>query len=134
MSPAPGADHPATPESPGLQAAAGDFAAAAVRFARALTGLFGLELRETGAQAMVLGLLAVGVILACVFSYLFLLLGATILLAGWFGGGWIYALLALFAVHAMLAIALALVLCRRARRPLFPGTREALRREVERIS
>jgi len=122
------------PEAPGLQAAAGAFTSSLVRFLQALTGLFGLELRETGAQALVLGLLGVAIIVAAVFAYLFLLLGATMLLVGWLGGGWLTALFGLCVFHLLLAAILALILRSRATKPLFPGTREALRREAQRLS
>ena len=59
MNPSPGAHQPEPLEPPGLQAAVGGFTAAGVRFLQALTGLFGLELRETGGQALLLGSLAV---------------------------------------------------------------------------
>ncbi len=122
------------PEAPGLHAAAGAFTSSLVRFLQALTGLFGLELRETGAQALVLGLLGVAIIVAAVFAYLFLLLGATMLLVGWLGGGWLTALFGLCVFHLLLAAILALILRSRATKPLFPGTREALRREAQRLS
>ncbi len=135
MNASPGADRSEeVPESPGLQAAAGAFSSALVRFLQALTGLFGLELRETGAQALVLGALAVAVIVAAVFAYLFLLLGVTMLVVGWLGGGWLAALFGLCLFHVILAVILVLVLRGRAVKPLFPGTREALRREVQRLS
>jgi len=122
------------PAAPGLQAAAGAFSSSLVRYLQALTGLLGLELRETGAQALVLGLLGVAIIVAAVFAYLFLLLGATMLLVGWLGGGWLTALFGLCLFHVLLAVILALVLRGRATKPLFPGTREALRREAQRLS
>jgi uncharacterized membrane protein YqjE len=135
MNASPGADRPEeVPETPGLQAAAGAFNSALVRFLQALTGLLGLELRETGAQALVLGLLGVAIIVAAVFAYLFLLLGATMLLVGWLGGGWLAALFGLCLFHLVLAVILLLVLRGRAVKPLFPGTREALRREMQRLS
>lgn len=134
MDPASGADRPAAPASSGLSAAAGGVTSAAARFLRALTGLFGLELRETGAHALVLVLLGVAIILACVFAYLFLLTALVVAVAGFFGGGWIVSLLALSALHVLLAAVLWFVVLKRARRPLFPGTCEALRREMERIS
>ena len=130
----PGADHPGPPEPPGLQAAAGGFATALVRFLQALTGLFGLELRESGCQALLLGLLAVGTIVAAVLAYLFLLLGLTIVIVHTLGGGWVAALFALSILHLLLAVIFLLVLRARARQPIFPGTREALRREVQRLS
>ena len=122
------------PEAPGLHAAAGAFTSSLVRFLQALTGLFGLERRETGAQALVLGLLGVAIIVAAVFAYLFLLLGTTMLLVGWLGGGWLTALFGLCVFHLFLAAVLALILRSRATKPLFPGTREALRREAQRLS
>jgi uncharacterized membrane protein YqjE len=122
------------PEAPGLHAAAGAFTSSLVRFLQAFTGLFGLELRETGAQALVLGLLGVAIIVAAVFAYLFLLLGTTMLLVGWLGGGWLTALFGLCVFHLLLAAVLALILRSRATKPLFPGTREALRREAQRLS
>lgn len=135
MNASPGADRSEeVPESPGLHAAAGAFSSVLVRYLQALTGLFGLELRETGAQALVLGALAVAVIVAAVFAYLFLLLGVTMLLVGWLGGGWLAALFGLCLFHVIVAVILVLVLRRRAVKPLFPGTREALRREVQRLS
>jgi uncharacterized membrane protein YqjE len=121
-------------ESPGLHAAAGAFNSSLVRFLQALTGLFGLELRETGAQALVLGLLGVAIIVAAVFAYLFLLLGVTMLVVGWLGGSWLAALFGLCVFHLLLAAILALILRSRATKPLFPGTREALRREAQRLS
>ena len=135
MNASPGADRSEeVPETPGLQAAAGAFSSALVRFLQALTGLFGLELRETGAQALVLGALAVAVIVAAVFAYLFLLLGVTMLIVGWLGGGWLAALFGLCLFHVIVAVILVLILRGRAVKPLFPGTREALRREVQRLS
>jgi uncharacterized membrane protein YqjE len=135
MNPSTGADRSEeVREAPGLQAAAGAFTSSLVRFLQALTGLFGLELRETGAQALVLGLLGVAIIVAAVFAYLFLLLGATMLLVGWLGGGWLAALFGLCVFHLLLAAVLALILRNRATKPLFPGTREALRREAQRLS
>jgi uncharacterized membrane protein YqjE len=130
----PGADQPGPPEPPGLYAAAGGFATALVRFLQALTGLFGLELRESGCQALLLGLLAVGTIVAAVLAYLFLLLGLTIVIVHALGGGWVAALFALCILHLLLAVILLLVLRGRARQPIFPGTREALRREMQRLS
>jgi uncharacterized membrane protein YqjE len=135
MSTSPGAEGPALPEPPGgLQSAAGGFSTALVRFLQALTGLFGLELRETGGQALLLGLLAVSVVVASVLAYLFLLLGLTIVAVHALGGTWVVALFVLCVLHFALAIVLLLVLRGRATRPLFPGTREALRREVQRLT
>jgi uncharacterized membrane protein YqjE len=134
MNASPGADQPDSPEPPGLQAAAGGFTAALVRFLQALTGLFGLELRETGGQALLLGSLGVALIVAAVLAYLFLLLGLTIVVVHALGGGWVIALFALCALHLLLAVILLLILRGRASKPLFPGTREALRREVQRLS
>ena len=135
MSTSPGADRSEQdPEGPGLHAAAGAFNSALVRYLQALTGLLGLELRETGTQALVLGALAVAVIVAAVFAYLFLLLGATMLIVGLLGGGWLTALFGLSAFHLVLAVVLIFILRGRAVKPLFPGTREALRREMQRLS
>ena len=126
MSPAPGADHPAAQEEPSLQDAAAGFFSAVSRFLRAFTGLLGLELRETGAHALILGLLAVALIVVCVFAYLFLLLGVTLLVVGWLGGGWVPALLALACCMLLVFFALRLV----ARRPI-PPERRAMRREMK---
>ena len=134
MNPSPGAESTGSPEPPGLQAAAGGFTTALVRYLQALTGLFGLELRETGGQALLLGLLGVALVVASVLAYLFLLLGLTIFVVGSLGGGWVSALFVLCALHAVMAIALFLILRGRATKPLFPGTREALRREVQKLS
>jgi len=134
MNTSPGADHPVASEPPGLQAAAGGFGAALVRFLQALTGLFGLELRETGGQALLLGLLAVALVVASVFAYLFLLIALAVLAVGALGGGWVTALFVLCGWHLLLAVGLLLVLRARARQPLFPGTREALLRVVQRLS
>ena len=134
MNPSPGAESTGSPEPPGLQAAAGGFTTAVVRFLQALTGLFGLELRETGGQALLIGSLGVALVVASVFAYLFLLLGLTIVIVSSLGGGWVTALFVLCALHAVLAAVLYIILRRRATKPLFPGTREALRREVQRLS
>jgi uncharacterized membrane protein YqjE len=134
MNPSPGAESTGSPEPPGLQAAAGGFTTALVRFLQALTGLFGLELRETGGQALLIGSLGVALVVASVFAYLFLLLGLTIVIVSSLGGGWVTALFILCALHAVLAVVLYIILRRRATKPLFPGTREALRREVQRLS
>jgi uncharacterized membrane protein YqjE len=134
MNPSPGAESTGSPEPPGLQAAAGGFTTAVVRFLQALTGLFGLELRETGGQALLIGSLGVALVVASVFAYLFLLLGLTIVIVSSLGGGWVTALFILCALHAVLAVVLYIILRRRATKPLFPGTREALRREVQRLS
>ena len=129
-----GADQPLPPEEPSLTDAARDFVSAAVRFLQALTGLFGLELRETGGHALVLAGLAVAVIVAGVFAYLFLLLAVVVAFTTWLGGGWLAVMLAMFALHLLLAVGLAVLLRNRASHPLFPGTREAMRREMERLS
>ena len=135
MNTSPGADRPEEqPQPPGLHAAAGAFSSSLVRYLQALTGLFGLELRETGIQALLLGSLAVAFIAAAVFGYLFLVLGMTMVLVGWLGGGWLAALFGLCLFHVLLAVVLVLILRGRAAKPLFPGTREALRREVQRLS
>lgn len=134
MNPSPGAESPGSPEPPGLPAAAGGFTTALVRFLQVLTGLFGLELRETGGQALLIGSLGVALVVASVFAYLFLLLGLTIVIVSSLGGGWVTALFILCALHAVLAVVLFIILRRRATKPLFPGTREALRREVQRLS
>jgi uncharacterized membrane protein YqjE len=135
MNVSPGAERtPEVPDSVGLQSAAGGFGSALVRYLHALMGLFGLELRETGLQALVLGALAVAAIVAAVMAYLFLLLGMTMLLVGWLGGGWIAAVFGLGVFHLLAALILVLILRGRAVKPLFPGTREALRREVQRLS
>lgn len=133
MSPAPGADRASLPEAPSLSSAAGGFTSSAGRFARALGGLFGLELRETGAQALILVSLAVAFIAACVFAYLFLLAAVVITVVHWLGGGWPSALLGMCVLHAVLAAILLAVMFRRGRQPLFPATREALRRELDKI-
>ncbi len=129
-----GADHPLPPEGPDLPEASRGFASAAVRFLQALTGLFGLELRETGGHALALAALAVGVIVAGVFAYLFLLLAIVVALTTWLGGGWLAVMLVLFIFHLLMAVGLVLALRSRANRPLFAGTREALRHEMERLS
>ena len=134
MNTSPGAESPGPPEPPGLQAAAGGFATALVRYLQALTGLFGLELRETGGQALLLGLLGVALVVASVLAYLFLLLGLTIVVVGSLGGGWVTALFVLCALHAAIAAGLFVILRGRATKPLFAGTREALRREVQKLS
>jgi uncharacterized membrane protein YqjE len=134
MTPGPGADPKVSAEERGLQDAAADFSSAVSRFVRAFTGLFGLELRETGFHALWLGLLSVALITACVFTYLFLLLGVTLLLAGWLGGGWVSTLLVLSLFHLLVAGGLLMVLRNMGQRPLFPGTREAIKREAERVS
>jgi hypothetical protein len=134
MNPPSGAESTGSPESAGLQAAAGGFGAALVRYVQALTGLFGLELRACGGHALLLGLLGVALVVASVLAYLFLLLGLTILAVSSFGGGWVTALLMLCALHAVMAALLFLALRGRASQPLFPDTREALRREVQKLS
>ncbi|MEI7866016.1 MAG: phage holin family protein [Chthoniobacterales bacterium] len=134
MTSVPGADRPAPPEESGVAAAASEFSASLVRFMRALTGLFGLELRESGAQALVLALLAVALIVCCFLAYLFLIVGAAVYLVGQTTGGWKTALVCLFLLHVLMAIVLGLVLRMRARLPLFSGTREAVRREMDRLS
>jgi hypothetical protein len=91
-------------------------------------------LRETGGHALALAGLAVAAIFAGVFAYLFLLLAIVVALSSWFGGGWLAVMLVLFVFHLVLAGALVLVLRGLAMRPLFPGTREAMRRELERLS
>jgi hypothetical protein len=124
----PGAGPAAAPEDPGLAEAAGDFAGSANRYLRALTGLLGLELRESGAQALLLVTLGVGFIIACTFAYLFFVTAVSVLLALCLGCGLPMVLGGLCAFHLFLALALLLVLRSRARQPMFPGTREALRR------
>ena len=134
MDSSPGAGRPASPEPPGLSAAAAECSSSAFRFSRALTGLFGLELRESGCHALVLTALAVGLPLALVFGYLFLLLAAGLAVVKAFGAGLVPTALALGLLHLLAAVVLLLLLRSRVSRPLFPGTREAVRREVERIS
>lgn len=134
MQSSPGADQPASPEPPGLSGAASDFSASAIRFFRALTGLFGLELRESGCHALVLAALGIGLLLALVFGYVFLLLAAGLAVVKAFGAGLIPTALGLGIFHVLIALVLVLVLRARVKRPLFPGTREAVRREAERLS
>jgi hypothetical protein len=134
MHPSSGADRPASSEPPGLSAAASEFSSSAIRFCRALAGLFGLEMRESGWHALVLVALALGLLLALVFSYVFLLTAAGLAVVKVFGAGLIPTALALGLMHVIVAVVLVLVLRARIKRPLFPGTREAMRREVERLS
>jgi hypothetical protein len=134
MQSSPGAEQPASPEPPGLSAAASDFTASAIRFSRALTGLLGLELRESGWHALVLTALGIGLLLALVFGYVFLLLAAGLAVVKAFGAGLIPTALGLGLFHVLIALVLVLVLRARIKRPLFPGTREAVRREAERLS
>ena len=134
MQSSPGADQPASPEPPGLSGAASDFSASAIRFSRALTGLLGLELRESGSHALVLTALGIALLLALVFGYIFLLLAAGLAIVKAFGAGLMPTLLGLGLFHVLVAVVLVLVLRVRVKRPLFPGTREAVRREAERLS
>lgn len=129
-----GADNPLPPDEAGLPDAVRSFVSAAVRFLRALTGLFGLELRETGGHALALAGLAVAVIVAGVFAYFFLLLAIVLALTNWLGGGWLAVMLILFVFHLLLAVGLVLAMRNYASRPIFPGTREAMRREMEKLS
>ncbi len=131
MHSAPGADPVMPPREDGLSAAGGDFVGALTRYLRALTGLLGLEMRESGAQGLILASLAVGFIVACFFAYFFLVLAVTVGLTLWLGGGWLYSLGGLCLFHLLLAGALLLALTRRAQMPLFPGTREAMLRVLE---
>lgn len=130
----PGAEQTPPVNGPGLQDAAGSLAAALSRYLRAFTGLLGLELRETGAHSLVLASLCVGFIVAVVFAYLFLVTGVTIAATWWLGGKVLAALFVLFGLHVVLAGGLLAVLVRLAKKPLFPGTREVLRREMDKIS
>lgn len=134
MHPSPGAEHPASPETPGLAAASSEFFSSAIRFSRALTGLFGLELRESGWHVLALSALSLGFLLALVFGYVFLLLAAGLAVVKVFGAGLVPTALVLGIVHVAAAIVLVLVLRSRIKQPLFPGMREAVRREVERLS
>lgn len=127
--------HPPGPSDPtDVARAAKGFVSSTVRFFRLLTGLAGLELRESGWQALTLVMLSVGFVVACTFAYLFLMVGVTILLTSWIGGGLAVTSLILFVLHVALAAALFWVLRQRAIEPIFPGTREALRREAEKWS
>jgi uncharacterized membrane protein YqjE len=110
------------------------FVSSTVRFFRLLTGLAGLELRESGWQALTLMMLGVGFVVACTFAYLFLMVGLTILLTSWIGGGLAVTSLILFVLHVALAVAIFWILRQRAVEPIFPATREALRREAEKWS
>lgn len=129
-----GAKHAASPEASGLPSATRDVATAATRFFQAFAGLFGLELRETGVQALILISLVAAFLAACGFAYLFVLTGLIVLLVSWLGGGWLIILFGLALLHGILAVALWFILRDRIRQPLFPGTREALRCEVGRYS
>lgn len=133
MSPAPGA-HRNTPEAAGLPAAASGFISSAARFSRALAGLFGLELQETGLHALVLAGLAVALIASTLIAYLFLLAGLVFFIVSRLDGGWLWVLLTVGILHVLAAAGLLYALVFVGRRPLFPATREAVRREIERIS
>jgi predicted anti-sigma-YlaC factor YlaD len=92
-------------------------------------------------QAQILRLLAqlqaelgLGLLLSLVFGYIFLLLAAGLAVVKAFGAGLIPTALALGLLHVLVAIVLVFVLRLSIKRPLFPGTREAVRREVERLS
>lgn len=128
-----GAKHSAPTEPPDPLSAAREASSAAVRFFQAFAGLFGLELRETGAQALALLSLATAFLTACVIAYLFFLTGLVVLAVGWLGGGWVIVLMSLSSIHAALAAVLWLIVKNRVKRPLFSGTREALRCEMERF-
>lgn len=134
MTPRPGADRTTLPGGPSLSSVAGDFGAAVSAYLRAFAGLFGLELRETGSHALVLVTIAAGFLVTITLAYLFLLAIFAVALAGWLGGGWIAATAILFVFHLMLAAGLLWMLLKLGKRPLFPGTREAVNREIRRIS
>ncbi|MFM8720761.1 MAG: hypothetical protein ACKOFH_14740, partial [Chthoniobacterales bacterium] len=63
-----------------------------------------------------------------------LLLAAGLAVVKAFGAGLIPTAVVLGLAHVLVAIVLVLVLRARIKRPLFPGTREAVRCEVERLS
>lgn len=132
MDPSSGTSRAAVPEPAGISGAVSGFSAAAVRFGRALSGLFGLELRESGWHALGLLALALGLLLALFFAYFFLLFAAGLAIVGVFGAGLVPTALVLGLLHVLAAFVLLMILRARIRHPLFPGTREAVRREVER--
>ena len=134
MQPPAGGDRAASPEPPGLSAAASEFSSSAIRFTRAFTGLLGLEMRESGWHTLALASLALGFLLALVFGYIFLLLAAGLAVVEVFRAGLIPTALVLGLLHVFVAVLLLLVLRSRIKRPLFPGTRQAVQREVERLS
>ena len=136
MKRSPGAEPATVPEPPKFQASASAFTAALVRFLRALAGLFGLELREASGEALLIGLLGLAFVVASVLAYLFLLIGLTVAVVSLLGGEWAAALLVIFALHALAAAVIFVLLRRRTTKTkvLFLGTREALRREVKKLS
>lgn len=134
MDSTPGAGRTNTSEPIGLPGAFSGFSSAVVRFVQTLGGLFGLELRETGWHLLGLIALALGLLLSTVFAYLFLLLAAGLAVVSVFGAGLVPTALVLGVLHGLVAGALVLVLRSRIRRPLFPGTCEAVQREMERHS
>ncbi|MBU3664296.1 MAG: hypothetical protein FGM15_00250 [Chthoniobacterales bacterium] len=134
MSPDSGEDRTPPPEGLSLSSAGGDFGRAASAYLRALGGLLGLELRESGSHVLLLAGLALGFAIAATLAYLFLIVAMAVSLASWMGGGWFATAAILFIFHLLVAAVLLLVLVKRGRRPLFPGTREAVRREISRIS
>jgi urea transporter len=134
MDPESGAEPSASAQPPGLSAAAGDFSSSLTRFLAALAGLFGFEAREAGYQLLILLLLFVAAVVAVVFAYFFLLLGVTFFVVGWLGGGWTAVLLGLFAFHVVLAAICVVFLRSGGRRPFFPGVRQLVRSQVEKMS
>ncbi len=134
MNPESGVDGPAESPPQGLPAAIGDFTSSVTRVCRAFAGLFGFEAREGGWHVLQLALLAVAVLFAIAFAYLFLLLGVAFAVVGSLGGGWTGVLLALFIFHVLLAVGCLLVLRSCIQRPFFPGLRRILRQEFEQRS
>lgn len=119
---------------PSVAGAVRGFVSSAARYLRAVHGLAGYELRESGWQALALGLMSVAFVVCCVVAYVFLLAGVTFAIARLFGGAWGFTLIALFAFHAVLAAALLFAIRKVAGRPVFPGTRQMIRRELDRLS
>jgi uncharacterized membrane protein YqjE len=108
------------------------FFAAGAQYAAARLRLASLESKEAGAHSLKLLLLGVAAAFVAMLGWLFACFAAIFLLAKALGeNGWLWASLAMAAVHFIAAAALARTLRAKAAEPMFPLTTEEFKKDQQ---
>ena len=107
--------------------------AAALAYLRARLELAGIEGREAGTHWLKIFALLVAGLIALVFGYFFLCLGAVFLIALICGGGnaWIWVTLVLGMLHVVAGAGIFLLVKSQVEVPVFPATLEEFRKDQQ---
>jgi uncharacterized membrane protein YqjE len=108
--------------------------AALISHILAITALAADETRSLIQRSLVSLILIIALIASLFIAYLALVLTAVVLLTIWFGWSWITALGAAALSHIIFALILFLILRFRSNSPVFEGTSEEIRRDLDALN